>query len=211
MTRPHRFFAFVPFVLMFVVTLIGGQLNTVDARGRVIDTSTGDPVSGVSITYGQNRGAVSREDGSYQIANLPRGARLATRASGYQPQNPAAEATEIRLVPGSLTIQVNEEGTTDKRVPAYEVRQGTTVLAKCTAEPCGQVVVTTVDIVGQKALVCAPNHESKEIELKGVTLVMTLPQKDGAGCPPLPSPSPSPSPSSAPTAPPASPSPTASP
>jgi hypothetical protein len=86
-----------------------------------------------------------------------------------------------------------------------EIRQGDKVLTKCTNEPCGQLVVTTVDIVGQQALVCAPGHESKEIALNGVTLVMTLQKKEGADCPPLPTPSPSPTPS----VPPASPTPTA--
>jgi carboxypeptidase family protein len=208
----HRWVLAVPFLVLLLTTLIGGQLNSVDARGRVIDDSTGLPVAGVSITYGQNRGAVSAEDGSYEITNLPRGARLKTSKPGYPPQTPAAEVTEIRLVPGSLSLQVNEEGTTDTRVPGVEVRQGDKLLTKCNAEPCGQMVIDlTSGIVGQKALVCAPAHESKEIDLKGVTLVMTLQPKEGSACPPLPTPSPSPAPSPSPSVPPASPTPSASP
>ena len=203
----HKYFVPIPFVLLLVVTVVGGWLNTVDARGRVIDDSTGLPVAGVSISYGANRGTVSGDDGSYVLANLPRGARIRTRMPGYQPAN-ADAAADIRIVPGSLTLQVNEEGTTDARVPAVEVRQGDKVLTKCSADPCGQLVITTVDIVGQTALVCAPGHASKEIGLKGVTLVMTLAKQDGGACPPLPSPSPSPTP--VPTATP-SPSPTTSP
>jgi hypothetical protein len=198
----------LPTVLLLVATVAGGWLNTVNAEGRVVDDSTGLPVAGVSITYGSSKGAVSDADGGYLIPNLPRGARLRTRMAGYQPANPPAEATEIRLVPGTLTLQVNEEGTTDQRVPQVEVRKDDKVLAKCTADPCGQLVVTTLDIVGQKALVCAPAHESKEIELKGVTLIMTLRKQEGGACPALPSPSPSPSPR-APTSP--GPTPSASP
>ena len=183
---------------MFVATVVGGFVNTVDARGRVIDDSTGLPVAGVSITYGSSRGATSAEDGSYLIPNLPRGARLRTSMPGYQPTNPAVEAGEIRLIPGSLTLQVNEEGTTDTRVPGVEVRRAAQVLAKCSADPCGQLVVTTVEIVGQDALVCAPGHESKTIALKGVTLIMTLKKQEGGACPPLPTPSPSPTPLSTP-------------
>jgi hypothetical protein len=202
-----------PFLVLFIVTAVGGQLNSLDARGRVVDDSTGLPVEGVGISYGQNRGVVSVEDGSYLLPNLPRGARLKTTKPGYLPQTPAAEAAEIRLVPGSLSLQVNEEGTTDTRVPGVEVRQGDKVLTKCTAEPCGQMVIdlTTGGLVGQKALVCAPAHESKEIDLKGVTLVMTLQPKEGSACPPLPTPSPSPAPSPSPSAPPTSPTPSASP
>ena len=195
---------------MLLVTVVGGWLNTIDARGHVIDDSTGLPVAGVSITYGSSRGAVSGDDGTYLIPNLPRAARLRTNKPGYQPANPSAEAAEIRLVPGSLTLQVNEDGTTDTRVPGVEVRQGTQVLAKCAADPCGQLVVTIVDIVGQDALVCAPGHEQKTIALKGVTLITTLKKQEGGACPPLPTPSPSPSP--LPTATPSSsPTPTASP
>ena len=193
-----------------MATVLGGFLNTIDARGQVIDDSTGLPVAGVSITYGASRGAVSVDDGSYLIPNLPRGARLRTNMPGYQPANPAAEASEIRLKPGSLTLQVNEEGNPDVHVPGVEVRQGTQVLAKCAADPCGQLVVTIVDIVGQDALVCAPGHEQKTIALKGVTLITTLKKQEGGACPPLPTPSPSPSP--LPTAAPSSsPTPTASP
>ena len=193
-----------------MATVLGGFLNTIDARGQVIDDSTGLPVAGVSITYGSSRGAVSGDDGSYLIPNLPRGARLRTNMPGYQPANPAAEASEIRLKPGSLTLQVNEEGNPDVHVPGVEVRQGTQVLAKCAADPCGQLVVTIVDIVGQDALVCAPGHEQKTIALKGVTLITTLKKQEGGACPPLPTPSPSPSP--LPTATPSSsPTPTASP
>jgi len=204
----HRDFVIVPFLLLLLVTLVGGQINRVDAQGVVTDASTGMPVTGVSITYGANRGAVSDAQGRYLIPNLPLDAHLRTNMPGYRPVTVAATEGDIKLTPGSLTVQVNEEGTTDTRVPAVEVRQGTTVLAKCSQDPCGQLVIdlTTKDIVGQKALVCAPNHDSKEIELKGVTLITTLSKHEGVNCPPLPSPSPSPS--SVPTA---TPSPSAAP
>jgi len=212
----------VPFALLFLVTFVGGQVNRVDANGVVVDTSTGLPVPGVSITYGKFKGAVSDEEGRYLIPNLPLDAKLGTRAPGYQPANVAATVSKIELTPGSLTIQVNVEGTTDTRVPKVEIRQGDKVLTKCDADPCGQLVVTVIDIVGQKALICAPGFDSKEIELRGVTLITTLTKHEGGGCPALPSPSPAPTrspapspsatPSSSPSAAPsAAPSPTATP
>jgi len=208
----HRYGIALPFVVLLGATLIGGQLNTVDARGVVIDSSTQQPVAGVSITYGANRGALSDDQGRYLIPNLPRDAHLKTSKPGYPPVVVAATDSQINLTPGTLTLQVNEEGTTDARVPGTEVRLGDKLLTKCTADPCGQLVIdlTTNSIVGQKALVCAPNHDSKEIELKGVTLITTLTKHEGMNCPPLPTPSPSPTP--LPTASPSpSPSPTASP
>jgi len=193
---PHRFLIFAPFAVLFLVTLVGGQINRVDAQGVVVDSSTGQPVPGVSLTYGANRGTVSDAQGRYFLPNLPLDAHLRTSVPGYPPVTAAATDKEIRLTPGTLSLQVNEEGTTDTRVPGVEVRQGTTVLAKCTQDPCGQLVIdmTTNNIVGQKALVCALNHDSKEIDLKGTTLVTTLAKHDGVSCPPLPSPSPSPTP-----------------
>ncbi len=208
----HRYFLALPFLLLFFGTLIGGQLNTVDAQGVVVDSSTQQPIAGVSITYGANRGAVSDPQGQYLIPNLPRDAHLRTNMNGYLPVTVAATDKQITLTPGSLSLQVNEEGTTDTRVPGFEVRQGDKVLAKCASDPCGQLVIdlTTNNIVGQKALLCAPNHDSKEIDLKGVTLITTLTKHEGVNCPPLPTPSPSPTP--LPTASPLpSPTPTASP
>jgi hypothetical protein len=192
----HRLSIFIPFALLFLGTLIGGQINRVDANGVVVDTSTQLPVSGVSITFGANRGAVSDSQGRYFIPNLPLDAHLRTSIPGYPPVTAAATDKQINLTPGTLTLQVNEEGTTDTRVPGVEVRQGTTVLTKCTADPCGQLVVdlTTNNIVGQKATICAPNHDSKEVDLKGVALITTLTKHDGVNCPPLPSPSPTPTP-----------------
>src|SRR2546427_5689280 len=207
----HYYYVAAPFLLALLITLVGGQVNSVDARGRVIDDSTGEPVASVAITYGKTRGAVSGTDGSYLIANLPRDARLTTRMPGYQPASVAAAAPEIRLKPGTLTVQVNEEGTDEKRVLNTEARQGDRVLAK---GETGNMVITVIDISGQKALICAQGYASKEIELKGVTLVMTLPKQEGVGCPALPSssPAPSPSPGQSPSAPPGpTPSPSASP
>ena len=195
----HYSYIAAPFVLGLVVVLVGGQLNTVNANGHVIDDSTGQPVAGVTISYGKTRAALSASDGAYVFGNLPRDARLTTRMPGYQPANVSAADPEIRLKPGTLTVQVNEEGTDEKRVPNPEARQGDRVLAKGTES--GNMVITVIDTYGQKALTCASGYASKEIDLKGVTLVIALGKQEGAGCPALPSPSPSasPRPSSSPT------------
>ena len=159
----HRYASFLPILAVFAAIALGGQLNSVDARGVVIDDSTDQPVANVSITYGQFKGATTGADGSYAIEKLPRGARLHTRAPGYLPQDPPAEATQVRLVPGSLTVQVNEEGVDPpKGVPFPEFRMGTTLLTK--GSETGNAVLTLVGSVpiGTKVLVCADGFGSEE-------------------------------------------------
>lgn len=202
----HRYALALPFLVLILVTIVGGIFNTVDARGVVIDESTGLPVADVSITYGANRGAVSGPDGRYEIRALPRGARLKTRMPGYLPANPPAEASEIRLIPGTLTVQVNEEGVEPRKgVPNPEFRQGTKVVGKGT--DTGNAVITLVDQVelGSKITVCAAGFISTEIDARGVTKVVTMKRGTASdGCPPLPNATPAPgaSPSATPSAPP---------
>ena len=45
----HRYFLALPFLLLFFGTLIGGQLNTVDAQGVVVAQTIHD---GVHQTFG---------------------------------------------------------------------------------------------------------------------------------------------------------------
>jgi len=102
---PHRSVILAPFALLFLVTLVGGQVNRVDADGIVVDTSTSLPVPGVSVTYGKSfpKGSVTDEQGHYFIPNLPRDANLGTRMAGYQPASAPATAAKIEVTPGTLT------------------------------------------------------------------------------------------------------------
>ena len=203
----HRHFVYLPFVLLLLGTLLGGQLNRVDARGVVVDMSTGDPVADVPISFGI-RQTVSDAQGRYELLNLPRGARVTARPRfSYSAQTVDAEATRIELPPVTLNLQVNQKGTGDPTaapspIPAVgvkkpQVRQGDKVLGSGT--DTGSVVVVPYPEVGSKMLVCADGYTSLEIEARGTLRTIEL-ELGGTGCPPLPSPSPTASPSWLPSA-----------
>src|SRR5713226_9390261 len=127
--RRHRYALVVPFVLLALATLVGGAANTVDARGRVVDDTSAEPIAGVGVTYG-HRVAVSDADGAYLIADVPRGARLAAQKPGYsRAVSVAAEVGEIRLSPLSIAFTVKDE-TTRQGIPQPEARQREKLLSK---------------------------------------------------------------------------------
>jgi len=203
--RRHRYALVLPFVLLALATLVGAAANTVDARGRVVDDTSAEPIAGVSVTYG-HRAAVSDADGAYLIASVPRGARLAAQKPGYsRVVSAAAEAGEIRLAPLSITVAVKDE-TTGKGVPQSEARQREKQLSKGT--DLGVLNVAPYPLRDAPVLICAASYESKEITPKGATMDVLL-KAGGTGCPPLPTP-PTPAPSGSP-APSPSPTPSSSP
>jgi hypothetical protein len=189
-----RYLVFLPFAVFFFGTWIGGYfLNTVNARGVVIDDTTNGPVGPVVVSYGQ-RAFSTGDDSRYELFNLPRGAVVKSQKSGYGPGSAPAEASEIRLTPFTLTFQVWQDGTDPKvGVANPELRQGTTVLGKGTET--GSVVAVPYPDRAKPVLVCALGYDGKSIEAKGVTMELTLVKNPSGKCPDLPSPSPSASPS----------------
>jgi len=205
----HRYAVALPFALLLLTTLVGGQLNSLDARGVVVDDTTGLPVAGVPVTYGV-RTVVSGADGSYLMPALPRGARVSAQRAGYSRSTAPAEASELRLLPLTITFEISEEGAEPpKKVPFPEARQQGKTLGRGTQS--GSMVVGPYPTRDTPVLICAEGYESKEVLAKGVLLELTL-KPGGRGCPALPSPSPtvSPSPGGSP-APPSSPTPPRSP
>ncbi len=202
MSRFARFrsFVYLPFAVFFFGTWLGGYvLNSVDARGVVIDDTTGGPVGPILVNYGQ-RGFSTGDDSRYELLNLPRGAQVRAQKPGYGPGAAPAEASELRLTPITLTFQVWQEGTDPKKgVPRPELWQGTTSLGKGT--DTGSVVAVPYPDRTKLVLVCAAGYDPKSVEPKGVTMEVTLKadaSDPNAKCPVAPSPSPSPSPSGSP-------------
>jgi hypothetical protein len=199
----------LPLAILFVATVIGGWLNTVDLRGRVIDDFTDQGIINGSVTHGQ-RVAGTDVNGNFELLALPRQSRMRVDANGYLRTSVPTTQEQIRMTPTSWTALIVESGT-ETHIEKADIRQGTTVLV--TSDAGVNTIVSPHPGRGAKVLVCAEGYESREVDVVGVLQKVEL-SRGGSGCPPLPSPSPSPtgSPGASPTPTPApSPTPTPSP
>jgi hypothetical protein len=195
----------LPLVILFLATVIGGWVNTVDLRGRVIDDFTDQGIINASLTHGQ-RVASTDVNGNFELLSLPRQSRMRVDANAYLRTSVPTTQDQIRMTPTSWSAIIVESGT-ETPVEKADIRQGTTVLATSTAAV--NTIVSPHPGRGAKVLVCAEGYESREVDVVGVLQKVEL-SRGGSGCPPLPSPSPSPgaSPTGSPGA---SPTPTPSP
>ena len=188
----HRYLVYLPFALFFVATVLGGWVNTIELRGRVVDDLTSDGIKAASVIHGQ-RSVITDDGGAFDFPNLPRSSRIVVDAPGYFRQGVPTTQEEIRMAPNSLTVTVKEAGATpDKPLAKADVRQGDKVLG--TTADSGNAVISPHPGKDQTILVCADGHESKTVPVRGVLMTVEL-AVGGTGCPPLPSPSPSASPS----------------
>lgn len=201
----RRYAPFTTFALVVLVTLIGGRINSVDARGRVLDDTDDSPVGGIAVRYG-SRVVIADADGHYAMDGLPRGARVTAQKPGYSRSSASAESSVLRLLPLTLTFEV-KDAATGKGIEMPEARQPAQVrLGQGSAS--GEMVVGPYPQRDRPVLICAKGYESKEVLAKGVLMEVSL-SPGGEGCPPLPSspppaqhtPSPSPgaSPETSPT------------
>jgi hypothetical protein len=211
-TFRHRYLIAFPFAVLLVVVLVGGMLNTTDARARIVDDMTDLGVKDATVTHG-TRSAKTDANGEFTITNVPRTSKYQVDALGYLRTSAPTTAEEIRLRPLSVTIYAYDETKTpEDRVKNPQARdpQNTKILS--TGNESGQIIVAPHPGKDAKVLICAEKFEPKEITVQGVLMQIGL--KPGTtGCPPLPSPSPGPGATPSPTrpAPSPSPSPTRSP
>src|SRR3977135_4095862 len=84
----HRAFGLALIALCCGVARSSGQAPTGTITGHVTDAPTGRPVVGVRIAVvGMDRGAITREDGGFVIADVPDGAhRVRASRIGFTPQ-----------------------------------------------------------------------------------------------------------------------------
>jgi hypothetical protein len=191
-TRWHRYALIAPFALFFLILLIGGLLNRVDAHGRVVDDTTNTGIPDVAVTYG-SRSTATDADGRYVMDNLPRGATLATSHKYYGRNGVAADKAELRIVPLTLTLDVRDAAT-GKGVDTPEARQPADVgVGKGTNS--GSMVVAPYPARDVPLLICAKNYRSSEIQPKGALQTVDLTFAEGQSCPPLKTPAPTPTPS----------------
>ncbi len=199
----------LPILALFLATVLGGWVNTVDLRGRVVDDFTDEGIINASLTHG-TRVVGTDVSGNFEFPNLPRQSRMRVDANAFLRTSVPTTQEEVRMKPTSWTALIVEAGAPDKHIQKADIRQGDTVLA--TSNEGINTIVSPHPGKDAKVLVCAEGYESKEVVVHGVLQTVEL-TRGGTGCPPLPSPSPllpSPSPSGSPAASP-SPSPTPSP
>lgn len=186
----HRYAIALPFLVLAIATLGAGAFNSVEARGRVVDGTTGASLPGIEVTYG-TRIVKADADGNYVVTDLPRGARVSAQISGYGKGSAGPEDAELRLRPVSLTLQVNDADT-KQGVKGPEVRFPGSQSVKGT--DTGSIVVIPYPPTDTPILVCADGYDTTTYPARGVTGTVEL-KKGSAGCPPLPTPSPAPAPS----------------
>lgn len=214
MTLRHRHAIALPFVALAVIALIGGVVNSVDARARVVDDLTDKGVKGAKITHG-SRVATTDESGDFVLPNVPRTSKYQVDASGYLRTSAPTTAEQVRLSALSVTIYAFDEATTRLEAPVKnpQARDAKNTKILAVGNESGQIIVAPHPGKDAKVLVCGGGFEPKEITVEGVLMEVGL-KAGGTGCPPLPSPSPVPGLTPSPTGPPApspSPSPTRSP
>ncbi len=196
----------LPIVVLFIATVIGGWVNTIDLSGRVVDDFTDEGIINASLTHG-SRTVGTDVNGSFEFPFLPRQSKLRVDANAYLRTSVPTTQDEIRMTPSSWSALIVEAGSPDKPIQKADIRQGDHVLV--TSTEAVNTVIFPHPGKNAKVLVCAEGYESKEVTVTGVLQTVEL-TPGGSGCPPLPSPSPTatPVPSGSPAA---SPSPSASP
>ena len=181
----------LPILALFLATVIGGWVNTVDLRGRVIDDFSDQGIINASVTHG-SRVVGTDVNGNFVFPNLPKQSRMRVDANAFLRTSVPTTQEEIRMTPTSWTALIVDAGAPDKHIVGADIRQGTTVLA--TSNEGVNTIVSPHPGKNAKVTVCAEGYQTQEVTVTGVLQTVQL-ASGGTGCPPLPSPSPTASPS----------------
>jgi len=190
-TLRSRYLVILPFAILLLATLVGGVINSVDARGRVVDDITGKGIPDATITHGI-RTAQTDADGGYVITALPRTSIMQIDKLGYFRMRASTTQTEVRLTPTAVTIYAYDATKTEAdRIPLPQARdvENTKIIAN--GNESGQIVVAPHPGKDAKLKICAEGFEPKDITVEGVLMQIGL-QPGGTGCPPLPNATPTP-------------------
>ena len=76
-------YIFVP-ILLFAFSLLSGADTNSILRGRVTDSRTNDPLSGVYVIYGKNLGKITDENGNFVIITNSEKLRVTFQFIGYE-------------------------------------------------------------------------------------------------------------------------------
>ena len=186
----------LPILVLFLATVIGGWVNTIDLRGRVMDDFSDEGLINASLTHG-SRVVGTDANGSFEFLNLPRQSKMLVDRNGYLRTTVPTTQEQIRMMPLSWSALIVDGGDPEKHIVGADIRQGTTVLA--TSTEAVNTVVAPHPGRNAKVTVCAEGYQTQEVEVRGILQTVAL-ASGGTGCPPLPSPSPSASPGASPGA-----------
>jgi hypothetical protein len=207
-TLRHRYLAAAPFLILVLVALAGGWLNTTDVHARVRDDLTDKGIKDARITHG-TRTTSTDANGDFVLTNVPRTSKYQIDASGYLRTSAPMSAEEIRMRPLSLTIYAYDDTKTENdRAKNPQARDVANTKVVASGNESGQIIVAPHPGKDAQLLICADGFAAKTITVEGVLMQVGL-HPGGTGCPPLPSPSPAPG--ASPSAPRPSASPSASP
>jgi hypothetical protein len=181
----------LPILVLFVATVLGGWVNTIDLHGRVVDDFTDQGLINATVTHG-SRSVGTDLNGDFVFPFLPRQSKLLVDRNGYLRTSVPTTQEQIRMTPTSWTAIIVEAGNPDKHIKGADVRQGTTVLATST-EAVNTVVVPHPG-KNAKVMICAAGYQQKDVDVVGVLQTVEL-TPGTPECAPLPTPSPSPLPS----------------
>src|SRR5260370_20182663 len=126
MSRPtHVASALLAMLPLLVAPLHAQQTPTSTIRGRITDSTTRQPISGVTITV-DGRSTLTQPDGRFVIAGVASGAQtVRTRIIGYAPIARDVTVTEGQTVDVDLTMAPQAIGLSEVVVVGYgEQRAG---------------------------------------------------------------------------------------
>ena len=177
----------LPVILVALVMVAGGLVNSETAHGVIVADANGLPIAPRDVFYGARHYAVG-EDGVFDAPNLPRGAKVTVIGQGFARADVPASTTEVRLVAAIITFNV-ADGDTGEPVKNPEARVGDKVVGKGT--DAGIMVVAPAPAKGETILICAPGYEPTSTETGLPNTGIRL-KKGATGCPVPGAPSPSP-------------------
>lgn len=199
MSLGPRWWVAAPFLLLVVVTVAGGWLNTTDARGRIVDDLTERAVKGATVASG-TRSVTTGEDGVYTIPTVPKTAKVQIDALGYlRTSVSTTREGDVRLTPLSVTIYASDGTKTENdRIPDPQARDADNTKLLATGNESGQIVIAPHPGKNAQVLLCAAGFSPKRITVEGVLMQVGL--EPGPPCAPLPTPAPTPAPTPSPQA-----------
>ncbi len=97
------------FLFIFCIPVIVSGQNG-NARGKVSDKNTGEPLPGVYVIYGKNLGTITDKNGFYQISAPPGKISIIFQFVGYETLTREVTLTEneTEILDVSLTMEVRE-------------------------------------------------------------------------------------------------------